>query len=112
MVHQVVEEGPIPYAGSFGPIYTGAVISKINFPTSWPAVLLVKPNHSTAECYSNPDAVVQVWGDMTADQKKAIWGSANLSISGSKTLNFVGCSLSTSGQIPQMLPVNITWSKP
>ena len=112
MVEQPVNEGPIPYAGSFGPSYDGAVITRINFPTNWPAVLLLKPNHSTDECFSNPDAVVKVWGDMTAAQKVAVWGTANLSITGPQTLSFVGCSLSTSAQIPTMLPVNITWSKP
>jgi len=109
MNRQETPEGPVPYTGRFGPIYDGAIISKINFPTEWPAVLLVKQDHSATECYSNPDAVVQVWGDITADQTKAIWGTSNPSTD-SYPLNFVGCT--TSNQLPNSFPVNITWSKP
>ncbi|MDD5323450.1 MAG: FG-GAP-like repeat-containing protein [Methylococcales bacterium] len=109
MARQPIVQGFVPYLGTFGPINTGANISKINFPTQFPAVLLVKPGHSTNEC-GNPAAVVLVHGDMTADQKKAIWGSATPSISGLQTLYFVGCT--TSGQLPDLLPVNITWSHP
>jgi hypothetical protein len=109
MSRQPIVQGFVPYRGTFGPIFTGANISKINFPTQFPPVLLVKPGHSTNEC-GNSKAVIQVHGDMTADQKKAIWGSATPSISGQQTLNFVGCT--TSPQLPQLLPVNITWQRP
>jgi hypothetical protein len=110
MSRQPIVQGYVPYAGQFGPIYdTGAIISKINFPTQYPAVLLVKPGHSTNEC-GNPNAVILVHGDMTADQKKAIWGSATPTISGQQSLKFVGCT--TSSQLPHSLPVNITWSRP
>lgn len=104
--------GWVPYSGAFGPIYdTGAIITNINFPTQWPPALLVKPNHSTMEC-SDPNAVILVHGDMTADQKMAIWGSATPSISGFVTLPFVGCSLAPSDQVIHILPVNITWTRP
>ena len=82
------------YEDTAGLAAAGAIISNINFPTQYAAVLLVKPGHSTAEC-NDPAAVVRVSGDMTADQKKAIWGSATPSISGYQTLPFVGCSAAT-----------------
>jgi len=107
MARQQIIQGPPSYVGSFGPISQGANISVINFPTQYPAVLLVKPGHSTDECFTNPDAVVQVWGDMTAAQKQAIWGTANLAISGNQQLNFVGCTLAPYPQLPDLLPVNI-----
>jgi hypothetical protein len=110
MQRQEVTQGPVPYKGSFGPFYDGATITNINFPTQYPAVLLVRPQHSTSECYTNPAAVIQVSGDMTPDQKKAIWGSATPIISGYQTLNFVGCT--TSGQLLNTLPVNITYTRP
>ena len=109
MSRQPIVQGFVPYAGTFGPIHTGAIVSKINFPTQFPPVLLVKPGFSTNQC-GNPAAVILVHGDMTADQKKAIWGSATPTISGLQTLNFVGCT--TSRQLPNLLPVNITWSRP
>ena len=110
MQKQDIGQGYVPYLGQFGPIYdTGAIISNINFPTQYAAVLLVKPGNSTNDC-GDPDAVIQVWGDMTADQKIAIWGSATPSIYGYQTLPFVGCT--TDPQIPVSLPVNITWSRP
>jgi hypothetical protein len=109
MSRQPIVQGFVPYAGSFGPIFEGALISKINFPTQYPAVLLVKPGHSTNEC-GNPSAVVRVHGDMTAEQKTAIWGSATPRITGQQRLNFVGCT--TSSQLPNLHPVNLTWSRP
>jgi hypothetical protein len=109
MNRQEIVEGPVPYAGTFGPIFDTAVISNVNFPAQFPAVLLVKPGHSTANC-DDPSAVVLVQGDMTADQKKAIWGTSTLSITGQQTLNFVGCS--TSPTLLNLLPVNVTWHKP
>lgn len=109
MRRQDIVQGFVPYLGTFGPIFTGAVISKINFPTQFPAVLLVKKGHSTNEC-GNPAAVVLAHGDLTADQKKAVWGSATLSITGQQSLPFLGCT--TSSQLPGLLPVNITWSQP
>lgn len=109
MARQPIVQGFVPYLGTFGPINEGAIIAKINFPTQFPAVLLVKPGFSTNDC-GNSNAVVRVHGDMTADQKKAIWGSATPRISGLQKLPFVGCT--TSSQLPNLLPVNITWSKP
>jgi hypothetical protein len=104
-------DGYLAYAGRFGPISdTGAVISNVNFPTQFAPVFLVKPGHSTSEC-GNPNAVVRVYGDMTADQKIAVWGTASLSIAGLQTLNFVGC-IATPEVVPGWLPVNITWHRP
>ena len=56
-----------------------------------------------------PEAIVRVYGDMTADQKVAVWGRADLSLSGQQQrLNFVGC-IATPIVVPYGLPVNITW---
>jgi Ricin-type beta-trefoil lectin domain/Fibronectin type III domain len=106
-------EGYVPYEGKFGPIFTGATITNVNFPTQFPPVLLVKPGHSTEEC-GDPTAVVEVWGDMTAAQKTAIWGTSNLKITGQQSLNFVGCGTTTSDSqnIANLLPVNITYTTP
>jgi hypothetical protein len=109
MARQPIIQGPVPYLGTFGPINSGAIIAKINFPKQFPAVLLVKPGFSTNNC-GNPNAVILVHGDMTADHMKAIWGTANITLSGRQTLPFVGCS--TSSQLLNLLPVNITWSQP
>ncbi len=106
--HKIVQ-GFIPYAGSFGPIYTGAIISNINFPEYFPPVLLVRPGHTTIEC-GNPAAVILVHGDMSAEQKQAIWGSATPTISGPQKLLFVGCS--TGSELLDRLPVDITWRRP
>ena len=81
MRRQEIVSGFIPYAGTFGPITSGAVISRINFPTQFPAVALLKPGHSTAEC-GNSAAFVLVHGDMTDEQKRAVWGTADIRISG------------------------------
>jgi hypothetical protein len=107
MQRQIIIEGPVPYVGSFSPgSGPGALILNINFPESFP-ILMVKPFHSTEEC-GNPDAVVVVSGDMTADQKKAIWGTSDLSIPSGGKLFFVGCS--TSSQLLDFLSVNILWN--
>ncbi|MBX3325627.1 MAG: FG-GAP-like repeat-containing protein [Nitrospira sp.] len=111
MQRQQILEGYIPYLGIFGPIYdTGATITNINFPLQFPPVALVRPNHSTIEC-GDPNAIVLVHGDMTADQKIAIWGTTTLFISGQQTLQFVGCA-SNNPQFPGDPPVNITWKRP
>ena len=107
MERQEIISGPIPYLGRFGPISPGAVITKVNFPTQFPGVLLVKPGHSTEECNSNPDAVISVHGDMTDAQKVAVWGSATPTITGGQVLNLVGCS--ESATVLNWLPVNLTW---
>ncbi len=109
MSRQEIVQGFVPYLGTFGPIFSGAVIMNINFPTQFPAVLLVKPGHSTSEC-ADPNAVVLVHGDMSADQKKAIWGVSSIRLGGQDKLFFVGCS--TSALLLNFLPVNITWDKP
>jgi hypothetical protein len=105
---QPVVQGFVPFLGKFGPINTGAIISKINFPTQYPAMLLLKPGFSTSAC-GNPNAVVRVHGDMTADQKKAIWGSATPTISGLQALPILGCSTSSTASLQ---PVNIIWNQP
>lgn len=101
----------LAYAGTFGPIYdTGAIITNINFPTQFPAVALVKPGYSTSDC-GNPNAIVWVHGDMSSSQKVAVWGIANLSLSGLQTLKFVGC-IATPEIVPYWLPLNVTWQRP
>jgi hypothetical protein len=106
MSRQPINQGYVPYAGTFGPISGGAVVTTVSFPTSWPAVLLVKPGHSTNEC-GDPSAVVSVLGTMTDEQKNAIWGTSNLTLGPAQSLSFVGCTTSTA--LPNWLPVNLTW---
>jgi hypothetical protein len=108
MSRQQINSGYVPYVGSFGPISGGAVITKVNSPTSFPAVLLLKPGHSTEEC-GDPNAFVRVQGDMTDAQKIAVWGSASPTITGTQSLVFVGCSEDTGSQtILNQLPINLT----
>lgn len=109
MVKQPVTSGVIPYAGSFGPIFAGAVVTSVNFPTSLPPVYLVLPGHSTAEC-GLASASILVSGEMTAAQKTQVWGTATPTISGGTAkLPFVGC---TSALGLQSLQANITWHNP
>jgi hypothetical protein len=108
LVRQQIIEGPVPYVGSFGPIFDGAHLLNINFPSPYPT-LLVKPGHSTEEC-NNSNAVVVVQGDMTAAQKMAIWGTSNITITGNQQLVFVGCT--SNPQLPDLIFVNIRWQKP
>jgi hypothetical protein len=111
MLRSGVVEGPVPYGGAFGPIYPGgATVNKINFPIQYPAVWLVKRGYSTFSC-GDTSVSILVQGDMTAAQEQFVWGTSSISVSGAnQQLDFVGCSTST-GSIPNYLPVNITWTK-
>lgn len=109
MNKQPVTGGVIPYAGSFGPIFAGAVVTSVNIPTSLPPTFLMLPGHSTSECGLS-SASILVSGEMTSAQKIAVWGSATPTISGGVSkLPFVGC---TSAIGPQWLQANITWHNP
>ena len=96
----------VSYRGAFGPVSPGARVSNIKFPTQ--VMLLVKSGRTTNDC-GDPNAVVRVFGDLTAAQKIAIWGMATPVISGQRTLPFVGCT--ANGQTPSLVPVSITWTR-
>ncbi len=110
MSRQEIVEGNIPYVGKFGPIAGGATVTRINFPTQYPAVKLLKPGHSTNEC-GNASAYVLVQGDMTDAQKKDVWGTSSLTLSSSQWLLFLGCSTNSGPNILEWLPVNVYWHK-
>jgi hypothetical protein len=95
-----------PYRGEFGPVSGGARVLNIKFPAQ--AMLLLKPRQGIDKC-GDPDASVRVQGDMTTEQKRAIWGTATPVISGGQTLKFLGCT--ANGQQPSRVPVQITWSR-
>lgn len=106
---QQIISGNIPYVGSFSSWGQTSIISKINFPTNWPQVWLVKPGHTTEECGSDAGSVL-VWGDMTADQEMAVWGTSNLTLLPGADLNFVGCVVDD-GVLRDSVPVNITYTR-
>jgi FG-GAP-like repeat len=106
----IVIQGPIPYRATFGPIHTGARLTKINFPTQYAPFLLLRAGHNSGECYSNPSATMYVHGDMTAAQLQEYFGSTTPTISGLQTIEFVGCSAGSpvGGNLPAH-PINLQW---
>lgn len=69
-----VDEGNIPYVGTFGPILPGpTIITNVNFPAGYSAVWLVRQGYSTENC-GDTNASVLVSGDMTAAQEATCLG--------------------------------------
>jgi hypothetical protein len=110
MQKQSILQGYIPYLGTFPalPANPAVRVTKMNFPTQWPAMLMLKPGKSTSDC-GNPTAVVRVLGVMTAQQMKDAFGSETINVPFGQQFRFVGCIQDSGQPIIPARPVEITY---
>jgi hypothetical protein len=102
---QQVNQGWVPYAGSFGQNTKGNLLTVQNASQS-ATLLFVKPGKSTNDC-SDPNATVRVAprATMTADQMKTLYGSATPRLA----VNFLACLTTPTPQSISLTFLNITY---
>ena len=102
---QQINQGWVPYTGSFGQNTKGNLLSVQNASQS-ATLLFVKPGKSTTDC-SDPTATLRVAprGMMTADQMKILYGSATPRLA----INFLACLTTPTPQSISLTFLNITY---
>lgn len=105
MSAQQINQGWVPYLGSFGQNTKGSLLTVQNASNS-ATLLFVKPGKSTNDC-SDPNAIVRVAprAMMTADQMKTLYGSATPRLA----INFLACLTTPTPQSISLTFLNITY---
>jgi hypothetical protein len=105
MSAQQINQGWVPYLGSFGQNTRGNLLTAQNASQS-ATLLFVKPGKSTNDC-SDPTATVRVTprGMMTADQLKTLYGSPTPRL----PINFLACLTTPTSQSISLTYLNINY---
>ena len=105
MSAQQINQGWVPYLGSFGQNTRGNLLTAQNASQS-ATLLFVKPGKSTNDC-SDPTATIRVAprGMMTADQLKTLYGSQTPRL----PINFLACLTTPTSQSISLTYLNITY---
>src|SRR5438132_7577377 len=105
MSAQQINQGWVPYLGTFGQNTRGNLLTAQNASQS-ATLLFVKPGKSTTDC-SDPNATVRVapHAMMTADQMKTLYGSATPRL----PIKFLACLTTPTPQSISLTYLNITY---
>jgi hypothetical protein len=105
MSAQQINQGWVPYLGSFGQNTKGNLLTVQNASQS-ATLLFVKPGKSASDC-SDPNATVRVAprAMMTPDQMKTLYGSATPRLA----IPFLACLTTPTSQSISLTYVNITY---